>query len=79
MRHTRDRYLIAIRCVLLHLDYALDTCRERYRVSTLYLLNYAVTIAGTLDLQNERGTRLARTLLGNSMAALADLDAFGLV
>ena len=60
-------------------DYALEDCRARFKVSTLYLLNYAVTIAGTLDLQNERGIALARTLLGNSLAALDELDAFGLV
>ena len=60
------------------IDYALEDCRARYRISALYLLNYAVTIAGTLDLQNERGIALARTLLGNSLAALEELDAFGL-
>jgi hypothetical protein len=60
-------------------DYSLERCRERFRVSALYLLCYAVTIAGTLDLQNERGTRLARTLLGNSLAALDELDAFELL
>jgi hypothetical protein len=60
-------------------DYGLSTCRERFRVSALYLLCYAVTIAGTLDLRNERGIRLARTLLGNSLAALEDLDAFELL
>jgi len=60
-------------------DYDLEDCRARYRVSALYLLNYAVTIAGTLDLQNDRGIALARTLLGNSLAALEELDAFGLV
>jgi len=60
-------------------DYDLATCRERYRTSALYLLCYAVTIAGTLDLQNERGIQLARTLLGNSLAALDDLDAFELL
>jgi len=60
-------------------EYDITTCRERFRVSALYLLCYAVTIAGTLDLQNERGTRLARTLLGNSLAALDELNAFDLL
>ena len=60
-------------------EYDLGTCRERFRVSALYLLCYAVTIAGTLDLQNERGTQLARTLLGNSLAALDEMDAFELL
>jgi hypothetical protein len=59
-------------------EYDITTCRERFRVSALYLLCYAVTIAGTLDLQNERGTQLARTLLGNSLAALDELNAFDL-
>jgi hypothetical protein len=61
------------------IEYDLATCRERFRVSALYLLCYAVTIAGTLDLQNERGTQLGRTLLGNSLAALDELDAFELL
>jgi aminoglycoside/choline kinase family phosphotransferase len=60
-------------------DYDLATCRERFRVSALYLLCYAVTIAGTLDLRNERGAQLGRTLLGNSLAALDQLDAFELL
>jgi hypothetical protein len=60
-------------------EYDITTCRERYRASALYLLCYAVTIAGTLDLQNERGTQLARTLLGNSLAALDEIDAFELL
>ena len=50
--------------------YDLDRCRERYRVCALYLLCYAVVIAGTLDMGNERGKTLARTLLGNSLSAL---------
>jgi hypothetical protein len=61
------------------IDYPLDRCRERYRRSALYLLNYAVVIAGTLDMGNERGQALARTLLGNSLAALDELDAFALL
>ena len=60
-------------------EYDITICRDRFRVSALYLLTYAVTIAGTLDLQNERGTRLARTLLGNSLAALDEIDAFELL
>ncbi|MEJ2087474.1 MAG: phosphotransferase [Gammaproteobacteria bacterium] len=61
------------------IDYPFDRCRERYRRSALYLLNYAVVIAGTLDMGNERGQALARTLLGNSLAALDELDAFALL
>ena len=60
-------------------EYDIEICRERFRVSALYLLCYAVTIAGTLDLRNERGIDLARTLLGNSLAALDELNAFELL
>ncbi len=60
-------------------DYDLDACRRRYRISALYLLCYAVTIAGTLDMGNERGLNLARTLLGNSLRSLVELDAFDLL
>jgi hypothetical protein len=60
-------------------SYSLERCRERYRVSALYLLCYAVIIAGTLDLANERGVALARTLLGNSLSALDELNAFSLL
>lgn len=60
-------------------EYDLATCTERFRVSALYLLCYAVTIAGTLDHRNARGAQLARTLLGNSLAALAEVDAFELL
>ncbi len=60
-------------------DYSLEACRERYRVSALYLLCYAVVIAGTLDLGNERGMQLGRTLFGNAMRSLIELDAFALL
>ena len=61
------------------LDYDLDRSRERFRVAALYLLCYAVVIAGTLDMGNERGQALARTLLGNSFSALDEMDAFALL
>ena len=60
-------------------DYPLEACRERFRVSALYLMCYAVVIAGTLDMGNERGQALARTLLGNSLRSLDELDAFELL
>jgi hypothetical protein len=60
-------------------DYPIDRCRERYSVCALYLLSYAVVIAGTLDMGNERGQALARTLLGNSLAALDGMNAFELL
>jgi thiamine kinase-like enzyme len=61
------------------IDYDLDACRKRYRVCALYLLCYAVIIAGTLDLSNERGQALARKLLGNALHSLEELDAFRLL
>jgi hypothetical protein len=61
------------------IDYPAGRCRDRYRICALYLLNYAVVIAGTLDMGNERGQALARTLLGNSLSALDELNAFELL
>jgi hypothetical protein len=60
-------------------DYSLEQCRTRYRVAALYLASYATVIAGTLDLGNERGLKLGRTLFGNSMQSLDELDAFTLL
>ena len=59
--------------------YDLERCRQRYRITALYLLCYATVIAGTLDLGNERGRALGRTLFGNAMRSLAELDAFSLL
>ena len=61
------------------IDYDLARCRARYRVCALYLMCFAVSIAGELDLQNERGQTLGRTLLGNSLGALDELKAFDLL
>ena len=58
------------------IDYPIERCRERYVIASLYLLCYAVVIAGTLDLGNERGQALGRTLLGNAMSALDEMGAF---
>lgn len=60
-------------------QYDLAQCRERYVISALYLLCYAVTIAGTLDLGNERGQVLGRTIIGNTFSALAEIDAFAVL
>jgi len=61
------------------IDYPRTTFERRYKVAALYLLNYAVIIAGTLDLGNERGQALARTLLGGSLASLDEMGAFDLL
>jgi hypothetical protein len=63
----------------LGVEYSLDSLRERYRACSLYLLCYAVVIAGTLDLANERGAALGRTLLRNCLEALEELGAFALL
>ena len=60
-------------------SYRLEQCLERYRVCALYLLCYAVVIAGTLDMGNKRGQALARTLLGGSLSTLDEMDAFSLL
>ena len=60
-------------------NHSLSDCRERFRVATLYLLAWAVLIAGTLDMGNERGIALARALLGRSLNSVAALDAFSLL
>ena len=75
------RYHAALTALLAKegIDYPIEHCRERYRVCALYLLCYAVVIAGTLDMGNERGQQLARTLLGNSLAALDEMNAFELL
>ncbi len=61
------------------IDYPRTTFERRYKVAALYLLNYAVIIAGTLDLGNERGQALARTLLDGSLASLDEMGAFDLL
>ena len=61
------------------IDYSLAASRERYCYCALYLVCYAVTIAGTLDQANERGRKLAETLLGNSLRSVAELQAFQLL
>lgn len=61
------------------IEYSLDVCRERYVVSALYLLCYAVVIAGTLDLGNSRGLALGEVIVKNTFTALTELDAFARV
>ncbi|MFI5319112.1 MAG: phosphotransferase [Myxococcota bacterium] len=67
-----DRYLDGLRRLGVR-DYARAQLDEDYRRAALYLLDYAVVIAGTLDLGNERGAAIARALTARSCAALDDL------
>lgn len=61
------------------IDYPRALFDRRYKVAALYLLDFAVVIAGTLNLANERGQRLGRTLLGRSLSALDELNAWELL
>ena len=61
------------------IDYPREAFERRYKICALYLLNYAVIIAGTLDLGNERGQSLGRTLLGGCFASLDEMNAFELL
>jgi len=61
------------------IDYPLDRCRQRFAVSALYLMCYAVVIAGTLDLGNARGQALGRTIIENTFSALSEIDGFALL
>jgi hypothetical protein len=63
----------------LGIDYPLEFCQQRFRVCALYLLCYAVVIAGTLDMSNKRGEALAKTLLSNSLRSLDSMNAFQLL
>ena len=54
--------------------YSADNLLTDYRRATLYLLDYAVVIASTLDLANERGAGIARALTERACVALDDLD-----
>ncbi|MEM7004021.1 MAG: phosphotransferase [Pseudomonadota bacterium] len=81
VRNAEDWVAVYHRALVTHgvSDYSLEACRQRYKVSALYLLCYATVIAGTLDLANERGQALGRTLFGNAMTSLQELDAFALL
>ncbi len=68
-----ERYLAGLRAGGVR-DYAWDALWHDYRLGALYLLDYAVTIAATLDLTNERGAAIARALSQRSCAALDDLE-----
>lgn len=61
------------------IDYSIETSRLRYRYAAMYLVCYAVVIAGTLDQANERGRKLAETLLGNSLRSVKELNALELI
>jgi hypothetical protein len=46
--------------------------QERYKLSILFTLLYSITAAGNLDLANERGIALTRTMLDRVLTAIED-------
>ncbi len=75
-QHEHDllaRYLDGLRAGGVR-DYTADDLFRDYRRATLYLLDFAVVIASTLDLANDRGAAIARALSQRACAALDDLD-----
>jgi hypothetical protein len=71
-RELLGRYLEGLRAAGVR-DYAWDQLWHDYRLGSLYLIDYAVTIAATLDLANERGLAIARALSERSCAAVDEL------
>ena len=61
------------------IDYDKEYSYQRFRLCAMYFLCYSVIIAGTLDPANERGHKLAETLLGNSIRSLKELNALELI
>jgi hypothetical protein len=53
--------------------------RERYKRSILFSLLYAISVAGNLDLANERGVALTRTALDRVLTAIEDHQAGDLI
>lgn len=72
-RELLHRYLDGLRAGGVR-DYAWDQLWHDYRLAALYLLDFAVTIAATLDLGNARGAAIARALSQRSCAAVDELD-----
>lgn len=61
------------------IEYDLSVSRERFRYCAMYFVCYAVIIAGTLDQANERGRKLAETLLAYSLRSIKELNALELI
>ena len=59
--------------------YDLERCWDDYRAAVLYLFNYAVVIAGTLDHSNERGVAMVRALAGRSAETIHEVGALDLL
>ncbi len=59
--------------------YSAEQCWEDYRLAALYLFEYAVVIAGTLDPANDRGTAFMGNLVERSAATITDLGLLDLL
>jgi hypothetical protein len=59
--------------------YSLDECWDDYRVAALWLWEYAVVIAGTLDPANERGVAFMAGLVERAASSIMDLDVLELL
>ncbi len=80
VREAEDWHAVYFECLTREgIEYDKALSYERYRQCALYFLCYAVIIAGTLDMANERGKKLADTLLGNSLRSIEALYAFDLL
>jgi len=60
-------------------DYPFERVIERYRLAAVYLVCYAVTIAGTLDMGNARGKSLAAALLGRCLRSIDEVAGWELL
>jgi len=56
--------------------YSFDRCWEDYRTSILFLFNYSVMAAGSIDMANERGFTLFSTIAQRTLSAIEDLKAY---
>lgn len=54
--------------------YSFDYFKEQYRRYILFSLLYGISVAGHLDLANERGVELAKTYLDRTLTAIEDND-----
>ncbi len=60
-------------------DYGIDQCWQDYRLVILGCLIYPITVCGTLDMANERGRALGKSMLERNLTAISDLGCQQLV
>jgi hypothetical protein len=59
--------------------HSLRSFEAQRTLSFHFFLLYSISIAGTLDLANERGVELARTYLDRTLAAIEDHRSYEVV